>query len=69
MDLNMPRMDGLAATKKIIELMPDSVQRCAVSLARSTFTTDFCFTRPSIVCLTANAMAEDRQKCLDAGAE
>ncbi|BGP60434.1 hypothetical protein NBRC10512_004439 [Rhodotorula toruloides] len=51
MDLNMPRMDGLTATRRIIELMPDPVQR------------------PSIVCLTANAMAEDRQKCLDAGAD
>ncbi|GAA6060973.1 hypothetical protein JCM10212_006555 [Sporobolomyces blumeae] len=51
MDLNMPKKDGLQATREIIELMPDSA------------------TRPSIVCLTANAMAEDRLRCLEAGAD
>ncbi|GAA6001160.1 hypothetical protein JCM10207_007438 [Rhodosporidiobolus poonsookiae] len=50
MDLNMPNMDGLTATRKILELMPDPTQR------------------PSIVCLTANAMAEDKARCMAAGA-
>ncbi|GAA5904910.1 hypothetical protein JCM5296_006141 [Sporobolomyces johnsonii] len=51
MDLNMPNLGGLDATRKIIELMPDPAQR------------------PSIVCLTANAMAEDKLRCLEAGAD
>ncbi|GAA5944373.1 hypothetical protein JCM1841_000753, partial [Sporobolomyces salmonicolor] len=51
MDLNMPNLGGLDATRKIIELMPDPAQR------------------PCIVCLTANAMAEDKLRCLEAGAD
>ncbi|MGY0197193.1 response regulator [Leptothrix sp. BB-4] len=47
MDLDMPVMDGLAATRAI-RAMPDRGQLC-------------------IVAMTASAMAEDRQRCLDAG--
>ncbi|GAA5947465.1 hypothetical protein JCM3765_001690 [Sporobolomyces pararoseus] len=51
MDVNMPNMDGITSTKKIIEIMPDRN------------------TRPSIVCLTANAMSEDKARCLAAGSD
>ncbi len=47
MDLDMPVMDGLAATRAI-RAMPDRAGLC-------------------IVAMTASAMAEDRQRCLDAG--
>ncbi len=52
MDMHMPIMDGIEATRVIrdhFDSMPDVVQR------------------PTIVALTANAFAEDRQRCLDAG--
>ncbi|NKE66940.1 PAS domain S-box protein [Ramlibacter sp. RBP-2] len=48
MDLQMPLMDGLEATRRIIATVPR--QR-----------------RPRIVAMTANALPEDRQRCLDAG--
>ena len=48
MDLQMPEMDGLAATRAIRALGGDRG-------------------RVPIVGLTANAMAEDRQACIDAG--
>lgn len=51
MDLNMPRMDGLDATRKILASKEADSHR------------------PYIVCLTANAMTEDRTRCLEAGAE
>ena len=48
MDVQMPKMDGLMATRQICqELSLDC--------------------RPRIIALTANAMGEDRQMCLDAG--
>ncbi len=48
MDLQMPVMDGLEATRHIIAtLAPHS--------------------RPRIVAMTANALAGDRERCLDAG--
>ncbi|KAK4056866.1 hypothetical protein OIO90_002116 [Microbotryomycetes sp. JL221] len=51
MDVNMPRMDGLEATREIVKIMPEPA------------------TRPWIVCLTANAMTGDREKCLAAGGD
>jgi len=48
MDIQMPVMDGLTATRRIrAELAPDQ--------------------QPYIIALTANAMAGDEQRCLDAG--
>jgi PAS domain S-box-containing protein len=48
MDLQMPVMDGLEATREILAMLPAS-------------------RRPRIVAMTANAMPQDRQRCLDAG--
>ncbi|WP_017716381.1 response regulator [Kamptonema formosum] len=48
MDVQMPEMDGLTATRLICEQW---AQAC----------------RPRIVAMTAGAMQEDRQNCLDAG--
>ena len=48
MDLQMPVMDGLEATRQIVAMLPG--QR-----------------RPRIVAMTANALSQDRQRCLDAG--
>ena len=49
MDVQMPEMDGLTATKLIREYLMDSKHKV------------------QIVAMTANAMPEDRQACLDAG--
>ena len=46
MDMQMPKMDGLTATKQIRQ---------------------DCCQQPWIVALTANALPEDRQLCLDVG--
>ncbi|MCW2833028.1 MAG: multi-sensor hybrid histidine kinase, partial [Nocardioides sp.] len=48
MDVQMPVMDGLEATRQIRAELPDERQ-------------------PHVVALTANAMAEDRDRCLSAG--
>jgi len=47
MDVQMPILDGLAATQKIRQSQ--------------------LFPQPIIIAMTANAMQEDRQRCLDAG--
>jgi CheY-like chemotaxis protein/nitrogen-specific signal transduction histidine kinase/HPt (histidine-containing phosphotransfer) domain-containing protein len=48
MDLQMPVMDGLEATRQIVAMQPPH-------------------RRPRIVAMTANALPQDRQRCLDAG--
>jgi len=49
MDVQMPEMSGLEATRKLRELWPSGPQR------------------PWIIAITANAMTEDREKCLAVG--
>jgi signal transduction histidine kinase/DNA-binding response OmpR family regulator len=48
MDVQMPELDGLDASRRICERWPPE-------------------TRPRIIAMTANAMAEDREACLAAG--
>jgi len=48
MDVQMPIMDGLEATRLVCQKYPLPV-------------------RPWIIALTANAMAGDREKCMEAG--
>lgn len=48
MDVHMPGMDGLEATRRIVNSRGPSG-------------------KPRIIALTADALSEDRQKCLDAG--
>ena len=55
MDVFMPGLDGIRATKAIKELFAG--ERCDATHRAA----------PPIVALTANAFAEDRQRCLEAG--
>ena len=48
MDVQMPELDGLEATRRIVALWPAA-------------------SRPRIIAMTANAMLEDREACLEAG--
>jgi signal transduction histidine kinase/CheY-like chemotaxis protein/HPt (histidine-containing phosphotransfer) domain-containing protein len=48
MDVQMPELDGLEATRRIVERWPAG-------------------SRPRIIAMTANAMLEDREACLEAG--
>ncbi len=52
MDVFMPRLDGIHATQQILKLF------AALDVPR---------TPPPIIALTANAFAEDRRRCLEAG--
>jgi PAS domain S-box-containing protein len=52
MDCQMPILDGLETTREI---------------HRRSQNPNACFCRPIIIAMTANAMKEDRQRCLDAG--
>jgi len=49
MDMQMPEMDGLEATRRMRAAIPAGVSR------------------PTIIALTASAMAEDRERCMAAG--
>ncbi len=49
MDIAMPQMDGLEATKEIRKIQQETS------------------TKAPIIALTAHALKDDRQKCLDAG--
>ncbi len=51
MDMHMPEMDGLEATREIVRKFMDKPKLSA----------------PPIIALTANAFAEDRSRCLNAG--
>jgi protein-histidine pros-kinase len=55
MDMQMPRLDGIAATARIREFEVSQSARDAGER------------RVPIIALTANAFAEDRQRCLNAG--
>ncbi len=57
MDVQMPEMDGLTATSEVHKLFGFDAGQTASAAAG----------RPPIVALTANAFAEDRQACLNAG--
>jgi CheY-like chemotaxis protein len=48
MDVQMPEVDGLEATRRICQLVPKEE-------------------RPRIVAMTANALAGDRERCIEAG--
>ena len=55
MDVQMPELDGLSATTEVRRLFADRGDDGGLT------------GRPPIVALTANAFAEDRQACLNAG--
>lgn len=52
MDCQMPVLDGFNATKEILRRQENQFAACR---------------RPIVIAMTANAMKEDQQKCLDAG--
>ena len=61
MDVQMPNMDGLTATRKIREIEQDSTERQKYkAFAERTG-------KLPVVGLTAHARKEDREKCLEAG--
>jgi CheY-like chemotaxis protein/HPt (histidine-containing phosphotransfer) domain-containing protein len=52
MDMQMPEMDGVKTTRQIHQLWAQNTQG---------------YPRPRIIALTANALQDDRTRCLDAG--
>ncbi len=52
MDVQMPEMDGLEATRQIIKRWPEQLPTGR---------------RPTIIAMTANAMQGDRERCIEAG--
>ena len=62
MDVQMPEMDGLKATKKIRKIETgDPLQKSSIINRQSSIQ------RIPIIAMTANAMKGDREVCLDAG--
>jgi CheY-like chemotaxis protein len=63
MDLQMPEMDGLEATRQIIQEWTDNAEpknNKNITQTRRKY-------RPRIIAMTANAMHGDRETCLAAG--
>ena len=56
MDIQMPKMDGFEATRRIREL--EAENQLSIDNQQSTI---------PIIAMTAHAMTEDREKCIDAG--
>jgi PAS domain S-box-containing protein len=62
MDLQMPEMDGLEATRRIIQDWPDLSEHDRIGSSKNGGRQ-----RPRIIAMTANAMHGDRETCLAAG--